>query len=233
MQDATKLSKRIVAMGTCGGVGVVLLIFTYVYKDYIIINHHYKTWVICTRVAWSLLLLSIGAIIVAFIKKLVRERRKKEQLRMQEERESMRSDVRKLRDSSDIVKYLDNLRSNTRRSNHAGVLIGQLNEMDDCRRRLNELFEINDIDVFRNIIDIFQRLEDEMCGNCRSAINHYIAGGVDEFNASSEKTVEANDEKLKAARKVLTALADYTSGQASQDSVIEVLNRFAQNLEEV
>ena len=57
MQDATKLSKRIVAMGTCGGVGVVLLIFTYVYKDYIIINHHYKTWVICTRVAWSLLLL--------------------------------------------------------------------------------------------------------------------------------------------------------------------------------
>ena len=97
MQDATKLSNRIVATGICGGADAVLLILTYVNKDYIIINHHYKTWVIYTRVAWGLLLLSIGAIIVAFIKKLVRERRKKEQLRMQEERESMRSDARKLR----------------------------------------------------------------------------------------------------------------------------------------
>ena len=227
MQEVTKLPiKRILATV----ISIAFLVFTYVEKDFIIINQHYRTWVTCTRIAWALLILSVCALAVSFARILIHARKNKEQSRVQQEQERVRSKERKLKGSNEIVEYLQNLRKILDQSKNAYKLIEQLREMDGYQERLDNLFEINEMDVFQNIVPAFQQVEDEMCDSCRSAINHYIAGGEAEFITSSEKVIKENDRRLKKVQEVLTALADYTSGQASQDSVGEVLDGFIQAL---
>lgn len=230
MQVEAKLPiRRILAV--C--ISVAFLIFTYIERDPIIIHQHYKTWVIYMRIAWALFILSAGALAVGFARMLISAHKDKEQHRMQREQEAERARARRLSSSKEIMEYLQSLGKDLDKSECAERLIEQLRNMSEYQRRLDTLLEMNEMGVFQNIVLAFQQVEAEMCDGCRSAINHYIAGGEAKFIVSSKKAEQENSQKLEKVQEVLNALAEYTSGQASRDSVSEVLDGFIKALETV
>lgn len=211
-------------------VTTLLLVLTYVIKDYVIIHFHYRSWSNLIWAARGFACASYIFLIVRIVSVVAHRIQYAQQQRAQAQREEERMKERKLKTPEEIKEFLLN------EIEYSGVknrLIDQLSKIDEYQARLDRLFEINDMDAFCNIVPMFQHVEDEICDNCRAAISHYVAGGREEFIDSAEKAVKQNDLSLGRVKTVLSALANYNSGQVSRDSVSEVLDEFIQALDTV
>jgi uncharacterized membrane protein YcjF (UPF0283 family) len=207
-------------------IATLFIVLTNVAKDYIIIHFHYRSWSNLTWAARGFAAVSYLFLIARAVVVLLDKIKQAQSQRTRVEQEAERMQERKLRTPEDIKAFLSGI-------GYMGLvteLIDQLSKMDEYQERLNRLFEINDIDSFSNIIPLFQQVENEICDNCRTAINHYVAGGKEEFVDSAEEVVKQNDQLLERIQTVLKALANYISGQVTRDGVSEVLDEFVQAL---
>lgn len=211
-------------------IGALAIGLAHVMKNYVIINYHYRTWVACIWVARTLLIAGVVVLIFGIIRNLIDEHRRKEQLRLQEERKRRISEEQKLKGPEDIERYLRDMR-NVENKESVDNLISRIRSMGEYRRRLDQLFKINEMDAFRNIEPAFQQLEEEICEHVLSAINLNVAGGDEYFVASSEKICRIIDQKLSCAQNALLQLAKYTNGQATEDSVVVMINSLVEVLE--
>lgn len=211
-------------------IGALAIGLAHVMNNYIIINYHYRTWVACIWVARILLITGVVVLIFGIIRNLIDEHRRKEQLRLQEERKRKISEEQKLKGPEDIEKYLRDMR-NVENEESVDNLISRIRSMGDYRRRLDRLFKINEMEAFRNIEPAFQQLEEEICEYVLSAINLNVAGGDEVFVASSEKIRRIIDQKLNCAQNALLQLAEYTNGRATEDSVVVMIKSLVEVLE--
>lgn len=209
-------------------IATLLLVLVYVIKDYVIIHFHYRSW---SNLVWAArvfacvsYILLVARIICAVSRRIQYVQRQ----RAQAQQEEKRMQERKLRTPEEIKEFL--FYEMIQYSGIKNRLVEQLSEMDEYQTRLNRLFEINDMEAFSDIVPMFQHVEDEICDNCRAAINHYIVGSKEEFIESAEKVIKQNDLSLGRVKTALSALANYISGQVSRDSVSEVLDEFAKAL---
>ena len=208
-------------------VTTLLLVLVYVIKDYVIIHFHYRSW---SNLVWATRGFACASyifLVVRIVSVVAHRIQYAQQQRAQAQREEERMKERKLKTPEEIKEFL---LSEIEYSGIKNRLVEQLSEMDEYQARLNRLFEINDMEAFSHIVPMFQQVEDEICDNCRAAINHYIAGGKEEFSESAKNVIKQNDLSLGRVKTVLSALADYISGQVSRDSVSEVLDEFVQAL---
>lgn len=208
-------------------VATLLTVLIYVVKDYVIIYFHYWRWNILAwaarvlaAVSYLFLVVRAGAMLLDKIKQAQYQRARAEQ-------EAERMQERKLKTPKDIIAFLTGIGP----MKPATELINQLSKMDEYQERLNRLFEINDnIGSFSDIIPWFQQAENEICDNCRTAINQYVAGGEEEFVDSAKEAVEQNNKRLEMVHTVLWALAKYINGQVTRDSVVGVMDEFVKAL---
>ena len=208
-------------------IATLFIALTKVARDYIIIHFHYRSW---SNLVWA----ARGFATVSYLSLFVRagampldKIKQAQHRRARVEQEAERMQERKLKTPKDIIAFLTGIGP----MEPATELINQLSKMDEYQERLNRLFEINDnIGSFGDIIPWFQQAENEICDNCRTAINQYVAGGEEEFVDSAKEAIKQNNTRLEMVHTVLWALAKYINGQVTRDSVVGVMDEFVKAL---
>ena len=159
--------------------------------------------------SWAVL----GASLVGLI--ITRKSRLKES---EEERAKADRDKEyaKLLEPEGVRRYLEKIReeSDGDSGRNALVMLHQLDQVEERKRRLEELITLNGMRGIQDGIDSLPKMVlEEVSDNCRAAINQYIATPDDSmFLTFSKVAIEKNNEKLKMLDDLLHSLACEASG---------------------
>lgn len=166
-------------------------------------------WHSVTNYLWAVL----GASLVGLI--ITRKSRLKE---LEEERAKADRDKEyaKLLEPEGVRKYLERIReeSNGNSGRNASTMLHQLDQVEERKRRLEELITMNGMRGIQDGIDSLPKMVlEEISDNCRAAINQYIATPDDSmFLTFSKVAIEKNNEKLGMLDELLHSLACKASG---------------------
>ena len=166
-------------------------------------------WRSVTNYVWSVL----GASLVALI--LTRKNRMKE-LEEEQAKADRDKEYAKLLEPEGVRRYLEKIRDegDGNSSRNATSMLHQLNQVEERKRRLEELITLNGMRGIQDGIDSLPKMVlEEVSDNCRAAINQYIATPDNSmFLTFSKVAVEKNNEKLGMLDELLHSLACEASG---------------------
>ncbi len=190
-------------------ISLAAIVILHLGKGFLVRNIGDVPWRSVTNYLWAVL----GASMVGMI--LTHKRTLKE---LEEERAKADRDKEyaKLLEPEGVRKYLERIReeSNGNSGRNASAMLHQLDQVEERKRRLEELITMNGMGGIQDGIDSLPEMVlEEISDNCRAAINQYIATPDDNmFLSFSKVAIEKNNEKLRMLDELLRSLARKASG---------------------
>ena len=190
-------------------ISLAAIVILHLGKGFLVRNIGDVPWRSVTNYFWAML----GASMVGII--LTRKSRLKE---LEEERAKADRDKEyaKLLEPEGVRRYLEKIRDegDGNSSRNATSMLHQLNQVEERKRRLEELITLNGMRGIQDGIDSLPKMVlEEVSDNCRAAINQYIAAPDNSmFVAFSKTAIEKNNEKLTMLDDLLRSLACEASG---------------------
>ncbi len=190
-------------------ISLAAIVILHLGKGFLVRNIGDVPWRSVTNYLWAVL----GASMVGMI--LTHKRTLKE---LEEERAKADRDKEyaKLLEPEGVRKYLERIReeSNGNSGRNASAMLHQLDQVEERKRRLEELITMNGMGGIQDGIDSLPKMVlEEISDNCRAAINQYIATPDDSmFLTFSKVAIEKNNEKLRMLDELLRSLARKASG---------------------
>ncbi len=190
-------------------ISLAAIVILHLGKGFLVRNIGDVPWRSVTNYLWAVL----GASLVGMI--LTHKRTLKE---LEEERAKADRDKEyaKLLEPEGVRKYLERIReeSNGNSGRNASAMLHQLDQVEERKRRLEELITMNGMGGIQDGIDSLPEMVlEEISDNCRAAINQYIATPDDSmFLTFSKVAIEKNNEKLRMLDELLRSLARKASG---------------------
>ncbi len=190
-------------------ISLAAIVILHLGKGFLVRNIGDVPWRSVTNYLWAVL----GASLVGMI--LTHKRTLKE---LEEERAKADRDKEyaKLLEPEGVRKYLERIReeSNGNSGRNASAMLHQLDQVEERKRRLEELITMNGMGGIQDGIDSLPKMVlEEISDNCRAAINQYIATPDDSmFLTFSKVAIEKNNEKLRMLDELLRSLARKASG---------------------
>ncbi len=215
----------------------IFYFYTVANRDGIVIRHHYSGWRTLSTVG-TVLLIATGSVFVlnlAFLayKAMQNRRELRSEEKLAKQREAEINESKKLRNPEDVRTFFIRICNERPHCQIAKMIKSQLDEMNECQSRFNNLREINDISMAQNIETLLQDIENGICANCKVAINKYIVGDESGFEETAKRVHKKNGEILEKVKSFLTGLTNYASGsQSDGDDAVRNLTVYEETIRE-
>lgn len=208
---------------------ILLILLNTVLKDYIIIQNHYSTWRTFNIVSWVLFILSVIWCVFRVVRNLIiKHKNKLENIQDEIEiKERLEKRKKEINTPEGVYKYISTeLIWDESISSKCRHLLQQLDEMNAAQARLDNLLDMNDMTGLEQSKIVLQRIEDDMCAECRTLINKYIVGGAKSFEEDYSKSYALNAERLEKVQALLNTMAEYANGKISGSDATAFLESY-------
>ena len=209
--------------------GAAFLLVNTVLREYIIIHAHYSTWKSYSTVSLALFAVSAAFTVFKAVSKAKKAKDAKIETAKQEleEESKKREKKREINTPEGVYKYICyELMSDKEITPECHRLLSQLDDMNKAQAKLDNLLDMNDMTGLEQSKIVLQRIEDDMCSECRTLINKYIVGGAAPFKQNVEKSYNLNAKRLEKVQALLNTMAEYANGKISGSDATAFLESY-------